>query len=182
MRLPYVDSICSQCARFCRFLVRWARCWQPVTVRMRLQTLAFLLILGAGPMTPLSQAPLRVSDLVTQSPEAEEPELIQRALDSNPEWPVEVHEFYAARQHQPAWMSANGRAAAHALVERMRLRMRTALRPPVIPSRGSPPCWPPRPQPSRRQSRLTSRSLRGCCASRRISPMESHRGTPPCAG
>jgi L,D-transpeptidase YcbB len=46
-------------------------------------------------------------------------DLIREALDAWPPSSVLVREFYVARDHQPAWMSSDGRAAAQALVERM---------------------------------------------------------------
>jgi L,D-transpeptidase YcbB len=64
-----------------------------------------------------------------ESPAAE---LIRQALGDDPHG--DVHEFYAARDYQPAWMSDDGRAAAHVLIERMTRAHEEGLSPADYPA------------------------------------------------
>jgi L,D-transpeptidase YcbB len=101
---------------------------------MRRTTLLFLLM-GCLAVPAAGQAPNRPLPLPiapAAPPEAAAAELMRQALGTDT--PENVHEFYAARGYQPAWMSAEGRAAAHMVIERMRHAQEEGLSPADYPA------------------------------------------------
>jgi L,D-transpeptidase YcbB len=76
-----------------------------------------LIMLGFG-VAPLAQSPAPGQWSSQGTLEAGMREFIQRQLDVD-DYPAEVMDFYHIHGHQPAWLSADGRAAAGVVLSRM---------------------------------------------------------------
>jgi L,D-transpeptidase YcbB len=95
-----------------------------------------VLLFTVGLATPFTQTP----SAGVQDPgvphgtalQARLADLIGKALDAR-DWPDGVHTFYAARRHQPGWMSAEGRAAAEVILGRMEHAHEDGLSPAEYP-------------------------------------------------